>query len=107
MNHSGLKRVLSFLLLFVFLFPFVEKGVHGLSHRNDTHCTATSKKHFHAQQHDCSICDFTVAISSGPLSGRDKLTRSFTLLNYSGFSIREALPPIHPALFLRGPPQQS
>lgn len=37
----------------------VEKELHALEHSNDFHCTS-SDKHFHEQEHNCSICDYTL-----------------------------------------------
>jgi hypothetical protein len=54
------KKISAYFLLFLFLFPTIEKQLHAFEHRSDEHCVATDK-HFHAQEHHCSICDFTVA----------------------------------------------
>ncbi len=57
-------RQVSFVFLFLLLFPIVEKGIHALEHHNINHCTITDK-HFHQQEHTCSICNFTI---TGPNS---------------------------------------
>ncbi len=54
-----LQTYSSFLLLLLFLFPLVQQQVHSLEHAEDIHCTATDK-HFHNQEHNCSLCDYTV-----------------------------------------------
>ncbi len=60
------KSIVAFFLLVIFLFPLVERGFHDYSHKDDSHCTTTTEKHFHAEEHDCSICDFTINISDSP-----------------------------------------
>lgn len=52
------------ILLLLFLFPQVQKGVHDFSHRHDTHCDAKAEKHFHTFEHVCSLCDFSVPVST-------------------------------------------
>ncbi len=54
----------SFLFLFLFLAPQVQKGLHDFEHRNDTHCDATSEIHLHQLEHVCDFCDFSLAIGS-------------------------------------------
>src|ERR1700753_3093425 len=61
--HQHIKKYLSFFFLFLFLFPTVEKQLHAFEHRADLHCTSTDK-HFHSQEHSCSICDFTITDSN-------------------------------------------
>jgi hypothetical protein len=60
-----LKPIFALSLLFLFLFPLVEKEVHGLQHVETFHCKA-SDKHFHEQQHSCPICDFIVPVTVAP-----------------------------------------
>lgn len=62
--HKQLKKYLPFIFLFLLLFPIAEKALHALEHRSNRHCTITDK-HFHQQEHSCSICDFTVTDSNG------------------------------------------
>ena len=61
--HQQLKKYISFFFLFLFLFPTIEKQLHAFEHREDVHCTAVNK-HFHTQEHSCSICDFTITDSN-------------------------------------------
>jgi len=60
-----LKKISSIALLFLFLFPIIEKGWHDAHHLDDAHCVATYK-HFHTLEHSCSVCEFT---STNTLSG--------------------------------------
>lgn len=53
------KKYSSIFLLLLFLFPFVEKQVHIYQHADDERCVAADK-HFHSQEHSCSICDYTL-----------------------------------------------
>lgn len=59
-----LRKYAALFLLLVFVFPFVEKGIHDVAHSKDTHCHTTNTKHFHSAEHHCSICDFTVSGST-------------------------------------------
>ena len=63
MFHKA-KRFISLLVLSLFLFPLLEVGIHSYIHRNDTHCFEKSKNHFHALEHSCSICDYTLTTSA-------------------------------------------
>jgi hypothetical protein len=60
-----LKKTLAVFCLLVFLFPFVETGIHNYAHANDFHCTANTH-HIHKAEHHCSICDFTTDCSASP-----------------------------------------
>lgn len=60
-----IKKYLSIVLLFLFLFPIAEKVVHSFECDTDIHCTA-NEKHFHNLEHDCGICDFNVTDSNSP-----------------------------------------
>lgn len=61
--HNQVKKYISFFFLFLLLFPVAEKGIHALEHHNNNHCSITDK-HFHQQEHACSICDFTITDSN-------------------------------------------
>lgn len=56
---TRLKKYYSLFFVLLFLYPMVEKEFHAFEHQNDTHCAAADK-HFHALEHSCSICDYTV-----------------------------------------------
>lgn len=62
---SEIKKYLSFILLFFFLFPMVEKEFHAFEHSTDEHCIA-NEKHFHDLEHHCDICDLTITDSNTP-----------------------------------------
>lgn len=61
----NLKIPGSLFLLFLFLAPQVQKGLHDFEHRNEVHCDATSEVHFHQLEHVCDFCDFSLVIGSG------------------------------------------
>ncbi len=58
------KTSFAWLLLALFLFPQVQKGMHDFEHRHDTHCDAKAEQHLHPLEHVCSICDFSVPVST-------------------------------------------
>ncbi|HRG37031.1 MAG TPA: hypothetical protein PK289_00725 [Bacteroidia bacterium] len=57
--HQQLKKYGSLFLLLLFLFPFVEKQIHTYQHADDERCISADK-HFHSEEHSCSICDYTL-----------------------------------------------
>ncbi len=57
--NKALQNIRTFLLLFLFLFPFAEKEMHAWEHRNDEHCDSPNEKHFHEMEHNCDICDLS------------------------------------------------
>jgi hypothetical protein len=61
-----LRKYAALFLLALFVFPFVEKGIHDVTHSKDVHCSAKNSKHFHTSEHHCSICDFTLSFSTAP-----------------------------------------
>lgn len=61
--QKHIKKYLPLFLLFLLLFPVVEKQVHSFEHLKDVHCSATDK-HFHELEHSCSICDYTITDSN-------------------------------------------
>lgn len=63
---KNINKYFSFFFLLLFLFPLAEKQAHAFEHESDPHCLATDK-HFHSEEHHCSICDFTVT-DSGTLT---------------------------------------
>ncbi len=54
-----IKKYCSLLFLIAFLFPQIEQQLHAFEHSDDFHCTS-SDKHFHEQEHVCSICDYII-----------------------------------------------
>ncbi len=53
------KHISAIVMLFLFLYPQVQKGMHDFGHQNDFHCSSTAA-HFHQAEHDCSLCDFNI-----------------------------------------------
>ncbi len=88
-----IKKYLTFVLLFLFLFPMVEKELHALEHSADKHCIA-NEKHFHELEHHCDICDLNI-------------TTPFTLSNFDNrapFRFSEKLIFCsHTAIFISSP----
>jgi hypothetical protein len=58
------RKYAALFLLVLFVFPFVEKGIHDFEHAKDIHCFIKNSTHFHTHEHHCEICDFTVSITS-------------------------------------------
>ena len=65
MNNKAKKYAAVFLFA-LFVFPFVQKGIHDFAHINDFHCSSKAARHFHPIEHHCSICDEVFSISDGP-----------------------------------------
>ncbi len=65
--RSSIKRYLSIFFLFLFVFPYVQKGVHDLEHSSDIHCADKSSAHFHETSHTCSLCDYTISKAATPV----------------------------------------
>ena len=55
-----IKKYGSLFLLLAFLFPLVQKELHALEHSDESQCSTTTEKHFHAEEHHCDICDFAL-----------------------------------------------
>jgi hypothetical protein len=70
------KIICSLVFLLAFLFPQIEQQIHAFEHIDDFHCNS-SDKHFHEQEHRCSICDYTLTDSSEPTEA------AFTTLRFS------------------------
>ena len=58
------KNIIAAFLLFIFLLPTTEQVLHSWQHRNDLHCHVKGEKHFHEQEHHCSLCDFSSTSSA-------------------------------------------
>lgn len=52
-------KLFTLFCLLVFILPQVEIQIHAFEHANDFHCTS-SNKHFHEQEHNCAICDYSL-----------------------------------------------
>ena len=80
--RNRIKINISVLLLFLFLIPTIEKGIH-IHHSIDAeHCYA-SGKHFQVEKHHCLICDFlsTYSNSTIPANYSNFVPESYFLLN--------------------------
>lgn len=73
------RKYAALFLLALFVFPFVEKGIHDLDHAKDTHCSVKNSTHFHAKEHHCEICDFTVSVSYTP----ECVHKDYPTINYA------------------------
>lgn len=98
-----IKNILSFFLLFIFLFPLLEREVHASEHSRDNHCTVGSK-HFHDLEHHCSICDFTVTDSSKPTDTDYQFRIPFKQFSFQSFTESLDIPCAFQLLPSRAPP---
>ena len=101
--HKQIKQIVSFILLFIFLFPLVERELHTSEHLRDNHCT-TGNKHFHNLEHHCSICDFTITDSNKPNDVDYQLVVSFKQFSFQSFSENPNIPCAFQLLPSRAPP---
>jgi hypothetical protein len=81
------RMPISAFLLLLFLFPFVQKGIHDLKHSKDFHCYVLNAKHFHKKEHVCSICDFTFVDSNTPLENNHNITLFACIAFYSKVTV--------------------
>jgi hypothetical protein len=103
MQKLFLRSLTSFFFLFLFLFPMVEKQMHALEHAGDTHCQS-SDKHFHTEEHSCTICDITFS-DTNPLAENifSFIAASFEL-SFKENSKEVHTPGVFPHLPSRAPP---
>jgi hypothetical protein len=101
------KKYLVGFFLFVFLFPPVTEIIHINKHSDDIHCSERNVNHFHAEEHHCTICDYSSAPSdSFPLDILLTGNRIFSEVIFSFIDKFEFLK--HDFnLALRGPPSAS
>jgi len=101
----NLKRNLySILFLAIFLFPYVETGVHDFSHRNDEVCFVHGAKHIHSLEHSCAICDLVLPVS-GTLPETTVVPQSdFITTDYCSFVSSFFSSSVDPGYSPRGPP---
>lgn len=59
-------KYIAFFLLFLFVFPQIEKEIHAWEHADDAHCRVVGKFHFHEKEHSCSLCDYNTSLSNSP-----------------------------------------
>lgn len=60
-----LRKYSALVLLVLFVYPYIEKGIHDWEHADDLHCIA-STMHFHEAEHSCSVCDYITPVSTQP-----------------------------------------
>ena len=101
--HKQIKKYFSFFLLFLFLFPIIEKQLHAFEHNADSHCTATDK-HFHTPEHSCSICDFTITDSNAAPETKVQFVISSNQFLFHSFTESVNTPTAFQDLPSRAPP---
>jgi hypothetical protein len=78
------KAYISLFLLFLFLFPQLEKGIHDWHHGNDNHCKTKQEYHFHEEEHSCSLCDYSIPlIKNSIIEQFNIITRVYTPYNFT------------------------
>jgi len=102
-----LKKSYGALLLFLFLFPQIQKGLHDFEHRHDSHCDATTEQHLHQLEHLCQLCDFSLVVSTENSFVSDDIILSSTLFQFSDecdksipVNFWQPLPPRAPPVFV-------
>jgi hypothetical protein len=78
------NKYISVFLLFLFLFPLVEIGIHEFSHRDDSHCQS-DQKHFHKQEHNCFLCDYTFSSNNPSTENQSEILLVSVPIYYSAF----------------------
>jgi hypothetical protein len=73
------KNIISFLLLLVFLLPFIVKVEH---HHENFECKAQNEKHYHSLHEKCLICNFEFSVFLSKSENID-LQKENPLDNYS------------------------
>jgi hypothetical protein len=86
---------IAFVLLVLFGFPYVQKGIHDFEHQGDSHCYVVGEKHFHKMMHLCFICDFIFGESKMPLKNSLKkalpIVRRVVYILFNGCLIQSVL----------------
>jgi hypothetical protein len=82
--QKSIYKYFSLFFLLLFLFPLVEKQLHAFQHQSDLHCSATDK-HFHSEEHNCSICDFTATDSNTFTESDFTFIISGSVFSYNSF----------------------
>ncbi len=101
--NNYIKKYLAVLFLFLLLFPLTEKALHAFEHHDDIHCSITDK-HFHEQEHECSICDFTITDSNGIPCTDVSFVISSQKFSYTEFISGLSIPYAYSNLPSRAPP---
>ncbi len=101
--RKELQKYLSLALCILLLFPMVERQIHAFEHIADKHCTA-NEKHFHEQEHHCTICDFTLTDSSPNTNADYKFIASAQKYTFAALSESVHSPGAFCNLPARAPP---
>ncbi len=98
------RKYAALFLLAVFVYPFIEKGIHDIEHAKDVHCSTKNSTHFHTKEHHCEICDFTVSVSHTP----ECVQKDYQIINYKPllvcFDNADIVVAFAFSFSLRGPP---
>jgi hypothetical protein len=78
------NKYISLFLLFLFLSPLVEIGIHDFTHRDDSHCLS-DQKHFHKQEHNCSLCDYTFSSCNPSTENQSEILQVSLPVYYPAF----------------------
>ena len=80
--RNRIKINISVFLLFLFLYPTIEKGIHIHHYTGASQCCA-SDQHFQIVKHHCLICDFlsTFSNSTIPANYSNLVPESYFLLH--------------------------
>lgn len=105
--NSSVTKILSLFLLAVFAFPFIQKEIHSLEHSDEVHCTTKTEKHFHEQEHSCSVCDFTMPASESVKEPAGTVANDSTLFTYSGLTQQLVYFFVEQFFLQRAPPAQA
>jgi len=98
------RQILSFIVLLIFVFPFIQKEIHSLAHAQDFHCTTKTERHYHKEQHFCLVCEYNILLGETSEDHVFKATLSICILNVISF-YKESSFNIHAySYLLRGPP---
>ena len=77
--------------------------MHAFEHSDDIHCSITDQ-HFHEQEHECSICDFTITDTNGNHSNDVSFVISSQNFSYQLFTPELSIPFAYSNLPARAPP---
>jgi hypothetical protein len=101
--HQSFKKYIASFFLFLFLVPTIEKELHAFEHKDDLHCTSNDK-HFHEQEHTCSVCDFNCSSSSSIPVSEVQFILSSKQFSFNSFSENVYIVKTFSSLPARAPP---
>ncbi|TAL58372.1 MAG: hypothetical protein EPN85_11745 [Bacteroidetes bacterium] len=73
-----IREYFSLFFLSLFVFPYVQKGIHDLEHASEVHCTDKLSTHLHEFSHTCSLCDYTIGKELSTVSAVELGFEEFT-----------------------------